>query len=228
MGDNYEALCNHRGPCKAERSLMSWYVTLELQGCTANQPPRRGMKRTLTQVLHHHAGRNAITRPFLCAVIFTSPHQCWLLNQHARLPGKHCMESEVACGCNQKLSHMHCDSKFDRTLSRWEQHTDYGIPNGRAWKLLQKSGFLIPFSQKHRSTAWCRLLPFVTSMRVVPGVANANRLHLEPQGLRLGENIDDKLFSSVWTSASQTSNPFTAPADCPLDSWRTRQRGGKA
>lgn len=31
-------------------------------------------------------------------------------------------------------------------------------------------------------------------MRVVPGVANANRLHLEPQGLRLGENIDDKLF----------------------------------
>lgn len=53
--------------------LTSWYVTPELRGCTANQPPRRGMKGALTQVLHHHAGRKAITRPFLCAVIFTSP-----------------------------------------------------------------------------------------------------------------------------------------------------------
>lgn len=114
MGDNYEALCNQGGPCKAEQSLMSQYVTPELLGCTANQPPRRGTKRMLTQVLHHHTGRNAITRPYQCCCYFHLPNtpQCWLLNQHAWLPGKHCMASEVARACNQKLSHVYCNSKF--------------------------------------------------------------------------------------------------------------------
>lgn len=65
-------MCNQGGPCKAEQSLMSRYVIPERWGCTANQPPRRGTKRMLTQVLHH-AGRNAITRPYQRAVIFLSP-----------------------------------------------------------------------------------------------------------------------------------------------------------
>lgn len=41
-GGNYETPCNQRGPWQAERGLMSHCATLELQGSTANQPPRRG------------------------------------------------------------------------------------------------------------------------------------------------------------------------------------------
>lgn len=125
---------------------------------------------------------------------------------------------------------------FARTLrfQIWQDFIKMGAAHGlrdpewKGVKAVTEVGLLDPISQKHGSTAWFCLLHFVTSMRVVPGVANANRLYLEPQGLRLGEHIDDKLFSSVWTSASQTSNPFKATADCPLDIWRTRQRSGEA
>lgn len=103
MGDNYEALCNQGRPCNAEHGLMSQYVTPELQGSKANQPPRRFMKGTFTQALHHPARMKAITSPFPCAPIFTPSHHLWLLNQHqhAQLTEKHWMESKAVIGCNQ-------------------------------------------------------------------------------------------------------------------------------
>lgn len=50
---------------------MSQCVTPELQGSTANQPPRRGFRGAITQALHHHARGKAITSPFPCTVIPT-------------------------------------------------------------------------------------------------------------------------------------------------------------
>lgn len=71
--DNYKATCNQGGPWQAEWGLMSQRVTPELQGSTANQPPRRGLRGAITQAPHHHAGRKAITGPFPCAAIPTHP-----------------------------------------------------------------------------------------------------------------------------------------------------------
>lgn len=58
-------------------------VTPELQGSTANQPPRRGSRGVITQALHHRAGRKAITSPFPCAVIPIPYLQLW--NQGAQM-----------------------------------------------------------------------------------------------------------------------------------------------
>lgn len=48
-------------------------------------------------------------------------------------------------------------------------------------------------------------------MRVVPVVANANRLHLEPQGRRLGENIGDKLFFVCLNFSQPDEQSFHGP-----------------
>lgn len=209
MGDNYEALCNQGGPCQAKRSLMSRYVTPELRGCTANQTPRRGTKRMLTQALHHHAGMNAITRPYQCAVIFASPvPPCWLLNQHAQLPGKHCMEPEVARGCNQKLSHVHSNSKYMGLYQDKLEQSSKWTWQDRKWKRGRSLAFWSDFPLARRD-GMRTPLPSILSRRVK--VANANRLHLESQGRRPGENIHGKLLSSVWTSASQSSNSLPSP-----------------
>lgn len=159
LGDNYEAACNQGGPCQAKRSLMSQHVTPELRGCTANQTPRRVTKRMLAPALHHHAGRNAITRPDQCAVLFTSPvPPCWLLNQHARLPGKRCMEPEVARGCNQKLSHVHSNSKHVGLYQdKLEQSSKWTWQDGK-WKRGRSLAFW-SLPHKHGGTAWGLLCP---------------------------------------------------------------------
>lgn len=222
MGENYEALCNQGGPCKAERSLMSWCVTAELQGCTANQPPRRGMKRRLTQVLHHHAGRNAISRP----VVFTSPTPNWLLNQHASQSGKRRMESEVAGGCNHKLSHTRCNSKFIRTLSRWAARR---AASGLGWMVNGRAAAEIwlfdLISQKHGGAAWCLLLPSVLSRRVVSEVANA-----KGSTWNLKADVQERISMANFCclpelGPARRAIHFTAPADCPLRFLRTWRRG---
>ncbi|CAB1429039.1 unnamed protein product [Pleuronectes platessa] len=63
---------------------MSQCVTPELQGSTANQPPRRGLKSAITQALKHHKHRTAITSPFPCAAIPTVPPYLGVSNQGAQ------------------------------------------------------------------------------------------------------------------------------------------------
>lgn len=67
---------------------MSQCVTLELQGSTANQPPRSDSRGAITQALHHHAGRKAITSPFPCAVISTRSPHLRISNQGAQMTGE--------------------------------------------------------------------------------------------------------------------------------------------
>lgn len=100
-GDNYEAPCNQGGPWQAERGLMSRCVNPQLQGSTANQPPRRGLRGTITQALHHHAGRKAITSPFPCAAIPTITPYLQVSNQGAQMTREALVKAKVAGGCNQ-------------------------------------------------------------------------------------------------------------------------------
>lgn len=112
-------LINHQGGARRECSLKSFITTLG------------GMQ----------------SPGHISVLLFPPPQhpQCWLLNQHARLPGKHCMESEVARGCNQKLSHVHCNSKFKGLYQDKLQQSSKWTWRDRKWKTSRSLAFWSEF-----------------------------------------------------------------------------------
>lgn len=164
----------------------------------------------------------------ISVLLFSPPQhpQCWLLNQHARLPGKRCMESEVARECNQKLSHVHCNSKFIGLYQDKLQQSSKWTWQARKWKA-RSLAFWSDFPKARRHSMMLPL-PSVLSRRVVSGVANTNRLHLESQDHHLGEKAMTNFCRASELQPARPAVHSAAPADCPLDFWRTRQQCERA